>query len=124
MHFCCSQGGKKVDTTHDNDGFYDSNRDRKRRRTKIKITDYPFRVIIKKDEVLSTWMVFYSPENNFHNHEFVIPMALTKYRVEVMDKYNNTIVNIYNDGIRPVFIIIQFRGMVRKDFNLASIIRK
>ena len=106
MHLRCSQGGKKVDTTHDNNGFYDSHRDRKRRRTKTKITDYPFRVIIKKDEVLSTWMVSCSPESNFYNHEFVIPMALIKYRVKVMDKYDKIIVNMYNDGIRPVLIIM------------------
>ena len=124
IHLRYSQGGKKVDTTHDNDEFYDSNRDRKRRRTKTKITDCPFRVIIKKDKVSSTWMVFYSPESNFHNHEFVTPMALTKYYVKVVDKYDNTIISIYNDGIRPVFIITQLRGMAREDLNLASITRK
>ena len=31
IYLYCSQGGKKVDTTHNNDEFYDSNRDRKRR---------------------------------------------------------------------------------------------
>ena len=124
MHLRCSQGGKKVDTTHNNDGFYDSDRDRKRRRTKIKMTDCPFRVIVKKDEVLSTWIVSCSPESNFHNHEFVAPMALTKYRAEVVDKYDNTIVNMYNDGIRPVLIITQFRGMAGEDLNLANITRK
>ena len=67
------------------------------------MTDCSFRVIIKKDEVLSTWMVSYSPESNFYNHEFIIPMAFIKYRVKIVDKYNNTIVNMYNNGIRPVF---------------------
>ena len=69
-------------------------------------------------------MVSYSPESNFHNYEFVAPMALTKYRTEVVDKYDNTIISMYNDGIRPVFIVTQFRGMVREDPNLASITRK
>ena len=105
IHLRCSQGGKKVDTTYDNDGFYDSDRDWKRRRTKTKMTDCPFRVIVKKDKVLSTWIVSYNPESNFYNHEFVAPMALTKYRVKVMDKYDNTIVSIYNNGIRPVLIV-------------------
>ena len=54
--------------------------------------DCLFRVVVKKDEVLSTWMVSCSPESNFYNHEFVAPMALTKYRAEVVDKYDNTIV--------------------------------
>ena len=86
--------------------------------------DYLFRVIVKKDKVLSTWMVFYSPESNFYNYEFVVPMAFIKYRVEVMNKYNNTIVNMYNDGIRPVLIVTQFRRMAREDLNLVSITRK
>ena len=54
IHLHYPQGGKKVDTTHNNDGFYNSNRDRKHRQIKTKITDYPFRIIIKKDKILST----------------------------------------------------------------------
>ena len=33
-------------------------------------------------------------------------MAFIKYCVEVMDKYDNTIVSMYNDSIRPVFIVM------------------
>ena len=69
-------------------------------------------------------MVFCSPESNFYNYEFVIPMALIKYCVKVVDKYDNTIVNMYNDGIRPVLIVMQFRGMAGEDLNLVSITRK
>ena len=69
-------------------------------------------------------MVFYSPKSNFYNYEFVIPMAFTKYYVKVMDKYNNTIVNMCNNGIRSILIIIQFCRMAGEDFNLASITKK
>ena len=41
MHLRCSQGGKKATTTttNDDDGFYDKDRDKKRRQTKTKMTD-------------------------------------------------------------------------------------
>ena len=123
MHLRCSQGGKKATTTtaNDDDGFYDKDRDKKRRQTKAKMTDCPFRVTVELDELSKCWKVFCTPESNFHNHEFTAPMAHQKYRAEMVEKYSKTIVEMYNNGIRPVFITAHLREKAEEDPDLTSI---
>ena len=120
MHLRCSLG-KKAATTHDDKGFYDASHDKKRRRTKTQMKDCPFRVALKLDEHSAYWTVSCTPESSSHNHEFAVPMAHQKYRAEMVAKHSSRIVQMYNNGTRPVFIATQLREMAKDDRDLASI---
>ena len=89
------------------------------------MTQCPFRLVLRLDRLQTTWSVSRpSAGAGTHNHPFIEPMAQVKYKGEVISRYLPEIVELYNNGLRPVFITAQLRARSLEDPDLAGITTK
>ena len=86
VHLRCSKGRKYVD--------YGNEAIAKRRKTSTQMTECPYRLILKLDQLEGVWLVSCSSEG--HNHPFIEVMAQAKYKAEVVSQYLPEIIRLYN----------------------------
>ena len=110
IYLRCSKGRKYVNCS--NEAIV------KRRRTSTQMTQCPFRLVLRLDRLQTTWSVSRpSAGAGTHNHPFIEPMAQVKYKGEVISRYLPEIVELYNNGLRPVFITAQLRTRSLEDLT-------
>lgn len=115
IYLRCSKGRKYIN--------YSNEAIAKRRKTSTQMTQCSYRLILKLDHLRGLWSVS-TPLGAAiadHNHPFIEPMAHAKYKREVITKYSPEIIQLYNNGLRPVHIAAQLRSRSGEDPELAGI---
>ncbi|KAM4058813.1 hypothetical protein HRG_008297 [Hirsutella rhossiliensis] len=114
VYLRCSKGRKYVD--RGNEAIAN------RRKSSTQMTACPFRLILKLDRLQISWAV--SCPRDSHNHPFIEEMAHAKYKGEVISTHLHEIIQLYNNGLRPVSITAHLRARSQEDPALAGVTAK
>ncbi|KAL6884400.1 hypothetical protein GGI43DRAFT_433572 [Trichoderma evansii] len=79
----------------------------RRRTTSSQKTGCPYRLVIAREMTLSSWKIRRTRNDsaNEHNHELLPPGAHSVYWNRAVLKRKETIIDLYNAGLRPTQIV-------------------